>query len=306
MTMDTLAARAAEALASANALDQNAVAAAARLRSLRGSVEAIDHQCDGAFERFTDVVDAFQNDLEHQLTVVDQAGEEGLRALAEARAQVEANALGAEEALKPALEGADALREHVQAAQSELVPWWDDLEEAAQAMIESARKAQADLEAAVAEARQFMEDEVADALRQLQDAVRTRGADWRDELREQSRVPAQDDVDDWSLRLEEVASTLEESFTGAVTHTGEVATFVIAELKDACDDAIRELDALSDPVVAQLQEAKAHADKVRTDTDGASDALDRDVEETVDLVNDATSKFLEVIGTLMKYTFVVL
>jgi hypothetical protein len=301
--MNDLETAATQALAVAKVLHEKADDATERIRHLRGSIEAIDQQCDTTWKRFEEMIDALRQETHDKTEELDLAGHEARQAVDGARAQVEGHAPLVEQALEHAQEGAQTLREHIQQAETEVMPLVDDLETIARAAIDTAHKARTELDAAVAEAKLFMEDEAVDALRQMQDAVRQRTAEWRTALQHEHREPAEADQVDWSVKLAEVEGAVEESFAGAVQHADEVARFVTEKLKAACDDALAELERLTNPLVAELEELKSQADSRRGEAGKAGDDLESDVRETIDVLDDATGKLLEIAVEFAKFYF---
>jgi hypothetical protein len=301
--MADLETAAAESLAAARSLDQKAAEATHHLRDLRGSVEAIDHQCDGTWNDFEQRIDGFDAELKLLTEALDQAGQEARHALDAARAQVEGHAPLVEQLLLDAAQHTDALREHVQQAETEVMPLVDDLETVVRAAIDAAHKAKTELEAAVNEARTFMVDEVVDALHHMQDAVRTHTAEWRTHLDQQQVQPAHHDETDWGNKLGEVERTVEEAFAGAAQHATEVAAFVGEKLKAACDDALAELSALTAPAAKELGELKAKADDARGDAAHADDDLEQEVHDTIDVLDDAAGHLFDIAVELAKFTF---
>jgi hypothetical protein len=96
---------------------------------------------------------------------------------------------------------------------------------------------------------------------------------------------------------------MEESFAAAAQHTGEVAAFVVEKLKAACDDAINELDALADPAVQALGELKSKADGLRGRADHASDELEQEVHDTIDVLTGASDRLFDIAVELGKFYF---
>jgi hypothetical protein len=301
--MTDLEAAATEALASVRALEDKVNHAIDHLKDLRGSVEAIDAQCDGTWKRFEGMIDALQVSLREQASLLETHGHEARQAVDQARAQVEGHAPLVEQALEVARQGTQTLREHVQQAETEVMPLVDELETTARAVVAAATQARTELDAAVAEARQFMEEEAVDALRQLQEAVRQRTAEWRSTLQQEHRGPAEADTADWSTRLTEVEGTVETAFAGAVQHADEVARFALDKLKTACDDALQELDRLSDPVVQELGELKSQAEARRGDAGRAGDGLEQDVRDTIQVLEDADTSLTDIAIEFAKYYF---
>ena len=171
------------------------------------------------------------------------------------------------------------------------------------ATIDAAHKAKTELEAAVAEARTFMGDEVVDAIHHMQDAVRTHTAEWRTHLEQQQVQPAHHDETDWGQKLGEVERTVEESVAAAALHATEVAAFVTEKLKAACDDAIAELDALTAPAAKGLGELKSKADGLRGEAAHASDDLEQEVHDTIDVLDGAADRLFNIAVDLAKFYF---
>jgi len=78
---------------------------------------------------------------------------------------------------------------------------------------------------------------------------------------------------------------------------------VVEELKRACDDALRELDALCDPLVKELEELKSQAESRGSDAGGAGDTLEHEVRDTIDVLEDASSKLVDIAVELAKFYF---
>ena len=304
--MSDLQTAAAQALDEVGALQSRITEGQAQVTQARGQVRAVNEQCDRIWAAAEDRLLGLKALISGERILLEELGQRELEVLSTTRDHVDATLSPAEAALEGATQETDELRTNVESAEAELARLVADLQAAVQAQVEASRQAQAALEEAAEQERQFVEQEVLPAIRAMQDAVRERAASWRQYILEKCQVAVEAEEIEWSSRLAEAEGLVEDAFDRAAKHAGEVADFVVAQLQEAVNDALGELDETATALTQELEGWRSRTEATRDEIEVVADGLETSVSDALAAVDAATVDMVEIVNLLIDLGFLVL
>jgi hypothetical protein len=180
----------------------------------------------------------------------------------------------------------------------------DESEAASRALAERATAIEAQLQQAVAEARELFEGEVAGELKDMRDAVRQRASVLRSAIAEDCAALLEEAFDGWEQQVTRVEEVIEQEFASARQHAADVVEFALKECRQGHEDAWAEIEVLVADVDALLQRlgeaVRARTGEVGEGRRAAEQAL-ASAATGVDGMRSALTRELEM---LARYEFV--
>jgi len=277
------------------------------------SFSSLEEQVRQALAQFGEDWSALIDDVQDYLERVQEtrsklaeAGQEATDAVAETQESVAESQGEASTEIADTRSQVSGFAEQVKA----LRPETDELlaqglEAAAKSLAEQAQEVESDLEKALAETTDFLENDVISGLQETEEAVRERAQSAKEALEERAQ-DLQDAYDEWERRLVELEDLVgEQGFKAAQDHVQEVVEYAFQECAEGHQAEIADLaevvDLLEGTLGELVSEVEARAERI--DDDGREPIEDR-TGDTLDVLSTARETLDKVRDLLASFTFV--
>lgn len=305
--MSNLETAADELVLKLGAVDGEIEEAHQRFTSLRERLATLGEQVDADWVELARQVAAVVDKAQEERATLERASQEAEQAVAEAEAGLRAAGEQAGALLEASEGRASALAAHVREHEPRLEDLVDQAAEAPlRALAERAGEVGTELEEALHDARDFLQDEVEPSLQSAREAVEGRFAELRTTLSEECGTALQSAFDDWSQKLDEVRDLVEESgFEAAQAQAREVVDWALAECGRTHQEELERLLAVAAVVHEALEGLREDAAECRTDVgEEGGEALVRALAEATEALQQMISALDAVKQVMASYTFV--
>jgi len=232
-----------------------------RLQELRGQIDGTVHDVDQEWAALTEAVSTFLTRIHDEGERLEQETRQALQAAAQAQqALASAGAAGRAEIAegKGRLEG---LAQHATALKQPLESLASQAGEApAHSLAQRAAHIEEELQHAMAEARDFVRNDVVHSLEELAHDVRERGQAVRAVLAEECTSALQGTFDEWTSKVDELEQYVKaQGFLASHEHARNYVDYALGECGLFVQEHVNAVVAVVERVGTLLQELASHA-----------------------------------------------
>jgi hypothetical protein len=285
------------------------------LSSQLGKAQEAFARVQDQLERVAEQLEADWTELAHRASSAAAAAESHVALVAEecrgartACAELDAAAVTAAGAWRELLEASRAdvadLQSHVADAEPRLTGVAERTAADVRQLADDAEAIEAELEQALADAHDFLRDEVASEMRAVEEEIRARTAALQADLAE--RVPqVLDEVQAaWEEQLGRVEEILEEELAGTRQHAADVVAFSLEECRRGHDEAWHEVESAVGELAGLLAQLTESAHERRRELAELHGDVDRSLDEAVARGEQASRILEQELETMARYDFV--
>jgi chromosome segregation ATPase len=301
----TLEEAAQELVDTLEALDSECQAAQKTIADHQEDLSELDGQIASDWNALTEEVTTFLEAVEEQAGLLAQDGNEAANELGALRGETEAAQAGAEAEIVGSRDDLAALAEHLRSLEPSIDAIVASGAEAPfTALREQADDVREQLERAVTEAREFLE-EVAREVEATAQAVEERSEELRAHIAEECTATLQTAYDAWESHVEELETLVKDKFEELPENAREVVEYAMTECVKGHEEELDQMLALVPDVERAIEELKNTIAETATDIgEEGFGALDRGLGGLGEALTRTTEALDRVKALLASYTFV--
>lgn len=245
-----------ELVAKLRGLDSEIEESERRLEELRGRMEGVDHEVDEGWTALAAAATSFLEALHDEQDALDTQARETLEGVGAAQQAVSDEGAAACSEIDRGTAQLEGVAQHA----TGLTPAVESLADQAGAaparsLAERAHALQQELERAVAEARDFLQDELVPAVEQVATDVRQRSEEVHTALAQEMTAALQQAFEEWEPKVEELeAYVAGRGFETSQQHAHDVVEYALGECRTSCGHHLDEVQHLVGVLVGQLGE----------------------------------------------------
>jgi hypothetical protein len=274
------------------------------LAELEEQLSTVASHVDADWASLEERVQALLAKVHEEKGKVDEEGQAAVQSLTEVSTTAHTAQGEAHPAMQQASSDVSGFSDHVASIEPQVESMVETVSSAAHALAERAQAAETNLEEALTEAREFLQDQVLSDLHHMQEEIKERSEHLRSVITEEETRLDQAYAD-WTEKLTEVEGLVEQAFADAHDHARDVVNYSVEECSHGEQGEAERLATLLSTLEGLLEHLHSEAEECTTDIgEEGKNALDQGLSTTKAEITSALAALARVKELLAKFSFV--